>query len=89
LATCVAYIYCGVSLWALTIVTVLFNMMVGPIVPLSDALANHYAKEGHLDYGRTRLWGSIAFIAGSTVVGLAAAEFSPAVIPWVAAAGLV
>lgn len=89
LATCVAYIYCGESLWALTIVTVLFNMMVGPIVPLSDALANHYAKEGHLDYGRTRLWGSIAFIAGSTVVGLAAAEFSPAVIPWVAAAGLV
>lgn len=89
LISCVAYIYCGGSLWALTVMTVIYNMMVGPIVPLSDALANHYAKEGHLDYGRTRLWGSIAFIAGSTVVGLLAAQYSPDVIPWVAAAGLV
>ncbi|MGR5148943.1 3-phenylpropionate MFS transporter [Photobacterium alginatilyticum] len=89
LISCVVYIYCGGSLWALTIVTIIYNMLVGPIVPLSDALANHYAKDGHLDYGRTRLWGSIAFIAGSTVVGLLAAEYSPDVIPWVAAAGLV
>ena len=89
LISCVVYIYCGGSLWALTIVTVIYNMLVGPIVPLSDALANHYAKDGHLDYGRTRLWGSIAFIAGSTVVGLLAAEYNPDVIPWVAAAGLV
>ncbi|MGF1738643.1 3-phenylpropionate MFS transporter [Photobacterium satsumensis] len=89
LISCIAYIYCGGSLWALTIMTVIYNMMVGPIVPLSDAVANYYAKEGHLDYGRTRLWGSIAFIAGSTVVGLLAAKYSPDVIPWVAAAGLV
>ncbi|MGF1683557.1 3-phenylpropionate MFS transporter [Photobacterium minamisatsumaniensis] len=89
LMSCIAYIYCGGSLWALAFMTVLYNMMVGPIVPLSDALANHYAKEGHLDYGRTRLWGSIAFIAGSTVVGLLAAKYSPDVIPWVAAVGLV
>ncbi|MGF1714957.1 3-phenylpropionate MFS transporter [Photobacterium chitinilyticum] len=88
LISCVVYIYCGGSLWALTVVTVIYNMLVGPIVPLSDALANHYAKDGHLDYGRTRLWGSIAFIAGSTVVGLLAAEYSPDVIPWVAVSGL-
>lgn len=89
LISCIVYIFCGGSLWALTAVTVIYNLIVGPIVPISDALANYYAKGGHLDYGRTRLWGSIAFIAGSTVVGLLAAEYSPAIIPWVAVAGLV
>lgn len=89
LISCIVFIYCGSSLWALTVVTVIFNLLVGPIVPLSDALANHYAKDNHLDYGRTRLWGSIAFIAGSTVVGMLAAKYDPTVIPWVAVAGLV
>ncbi len=46
LISCVVYIYCGGSLWALTVVTVIYNMLVGPIVPLSDALANHYARDG-------------------------------------------
>ncbi|WP_299019548.1 3-phenylpropionate MFS transporter [uncultured Photobacterium sp.] len=89
LISCIVFIYCGGSLWALTIVTIVFNLLVGPIVPLSDALANHYAKDDHLDYGRTRLWGSIAFIAGSTAVGMLAAKYDPDVIPWVAVAGLV
>ncbi|UTV27574.1 3-phenylpropionate MFS transporter [Photobacterium atrarenae] len=89
LLSCIAYIYCGGSLWALTIVTVAYNLVVGPIMPLSDAVANHYAREGYLDYGRTRLWGSIAFIAGSTVVGMLAAKYDPSVIPWVAVAGMV
>ncbi|GHA58801.1 3-phenylpropionate MFS transporter [Photobacterium aphoticum] len=89
LISCIAYIYCGSNVWVLAIITVLYNMMMGPIVPLSDSLTNYYAKEGHLDYGRTRLWGSVAFIAGSTVVGLLAAKYDPNVIPWVAVVGLV
>ncbi len=88
LLSCVIYIFCGGSLWALAAVTVLFNLAAGPVIPLSDALANHYAKDGHLDYGRTRLWGSIAFIGGSTLVGLLAAQYGANVIPWVAIAGL-
>ncbi|CAG21684.1 putative transport permease protein [Photobacterium profundum SS9] len=89
LIACVIYIFCGGSLWALAAVTVLFNLAAGPIIPLSDALANFYAKGKHLDYGRTRLWGSIAFIAGSTIVGILAAKYGASVIPWVAIAGLV
>ncbi|GAM78309.1 probable 3-phenylpropionic acid transporter [Vibrio ishigakensis] len=50
-------------------------MCCGPAIPLSDALANHYARLKMLDYGRTRLWGSVAFIAGSTVVGFLVAKF--------------
>ncbi|PNH80545.1 3-phenylpropionate MFS transporter [Vibrio diazotrophicus] len=63
------HFFTGGSFWLLALATVLFNMMCGPVLPLSDSVANHYAKRNMLDYGRTRLWGSIAFIAGSTVVG--------------------
>jgi MFS transporter, PPP family, 3-phenylpropionic acid transporter len=89
LVSCIIYIVCGGSLWALAAVTILFNLAAGPIVPISDAIVNHYAKEGHLDYGRTRLWGSIAFIAGSTIVGVLAHHFGADIIPWVALSGLI
>ncbi len=63
------HFFTGGSFWLLALATILFNMMCGPVLPLSDSVANHYAKRNMLDYGRTRLWGSIAFIVGSTVVG--------------------
>lgn len=88
LICCVSFVMVSGNLIALTAVIVLFNILVGPVIPLTDSLANYYAKHGHLDYGRTRLWGSIAFIVGSTIAGMAAAEFGAAVIPWVAVGGL-
>ncbi|NIY92568.1 3-phenylpropionate MFS transporter [Vibrio diazotrophicus] len=63
------HFFTGGSFWLLALATTFFNMMCGPVLPLSDSVANHYAKHNMLDYGRTRLWGSIAFIVGSTVVG--------------------
>ncbi len=63
------HFFTGGNFWLLALATVLFNMVCGPVLPLSDSVANHYAKRNLLDYGRSRLWGSIAFIAGSTVVG--------------------
>lgn len=88
LLACILYIVGGGGLWVLAAVTILFNLSAGPIVPISDAIVNHYAKDGHLDYGRTRLWGSIAFIAGSTVVGMLANHYGADIIPWVALSGL-
>ncbi|MCV5888611.1 MFS transporter, partial [Escherichia coli] len=63
-------------------------MCCGPVVPLSDAMANYYARLKMLDYGRTRLWGSIAFIAGSTVVGFLVAEFGSDMILYTAMVGV-
>ncbi|MGL4930207.1 MAG: 3-phenylpropionate MFS transporter [Plesiomonas sp.] len=53
----------------LFIIMVLFNLMNGPLIPLGDALANTWQRQIGLDYGRARLWGSFAFITGSTLVG--------------------
>ncbi|HHN73562.1 MAG TPA: MFS transporter, partial [Thermopetrobacter sp.] len=41
-----------------------------PLMPLSDAYAVSATRRLGLDYGRMRLWGSLAFIAGATVAGL-------------------
>lgn len=76
------------NFWLLALATILFNLCCGPAIPLSDALANHYSRLKMLDYGRTRLWGSIAFIAGSTVVGFLVAKFGTQMIVFTALFGV-
>ena len=81
------HFFTGGRFWLVALATVLFNLCCGPIVPLSDALANFYAKYQLLDYGRSRLWGSVAFIAGSTVVGYLVALYSSSMILYTALFG--
>ncbi|WP_278182943.1 3-phenylpropionate MFS transporter [Vibrio misgurnus] len=82
------HFFTGGSFWLMALATVLFNLCCGPILPLSDALANYYSKLKMLDYGRTRLWGSVAFIAGSTVVGFLVAQWGSHMILYTALVGM-
>ncbi|ELL0561254.1 3-phenylpropionate MFS transporter [Vibrio vulnificus] len=82
------HFFTGGSFWLMALATVLFNLCCGPVVPLSDALANYYARLKMLDYGRTRLWGSIAFIAGSTVVGYLISLYGTDMILYTALVGV-
>lgn len=82
------HLFVGGNFWGLAIAIILFNLCCGPSIPLSDAMANYYARLNMLDYGRTRLWGSIAFIAGSTVVGILVAKFGSDMIIYTAMAGV-
>ncbi|EHH2488238.1 3-phenylpropionate MFS transporter [Vibrio vulnificus] len=82
------HFFAGGSFWLMALATVLFNLCCGPVVPLSDALANYYARLKMLDYGRTRLWGSIAFIAGSTVVGYLISLYGTDMILYTALVGV-
>jgi PPP family 3-phenylpropionic acid transporter len=70
-----AHIFAVENLLWIALATILFNSCFGPIIPLSDTLANYYTKMKMLDYGRTRLWGSVAFIVGSLVVGWVVAHW--------------
>lgn len=83
------HFFTGANFWLLAVATILFNLCCGPIVPLSDAMANYYSKLKLLDYGRTRLWGSIAFVAGSTVVGFLVAQYGTDMILYTALFGVV
>lgn len=59
----------GTNVAWLMVVMVGFNLFFSPLVPLTDALANTWQKQIPLDYGRVRLWGSIAFVIGSALTG--------------------
>ncbi|GEM76635.1 3-phenylpropionate MFS transporter [Vibrio sagamiensis] len=78
----------GSNFWLMALVTILFNSCCGPIVPVSDAVVNYYARLKMLDYGQTRLWGSIAFILGSTAVGYLITAYGSDVILYTAIFGL-
>ncbi|MFP1928085.1 3-phenylpropionate MFS transporter [Lonsdalea quercina] len=67
-------------LWLL-LVMIGFNLFFAPLVPLTDALASTWRKQLTMDYGRVRLWGSIAFVIGSAVTGdLVAVWGHPAIL---------
>ena len=79
----------GGSFWLMALMTMLFNICMGPMMPLPDAMANYYAKQNMLDYGSTRVWGSISFIVGSTLVGYLASRYGSHWILYVGLGGFV
>lgn len=85
---CALHFLTGGSFWLLALATIGFNACFGPGIPLSDAVANYYSKLNIIDYGRSRLWGSVAFIVGSTVVGYLVNGFGSDMVVYTAMAGL-
>lgn len=76
----------AVAFWAgahvawLMLVMIGFNLFFSPLVPLTDALANTWQKQFPLDYGKVRLWGSVAFVIGSALTGKLVTMFDYQVI---------
>lgn len=69
-------------------VQVLHSIAAAPIVPLCDALAVGAVRRGGFDYARIRSVGSITFMVGALVAGLAVEWGGPRVAAWMLAAGL-
>ena len=67
----IAYLgfYWSQDFWVLLLLMLLANFIYPTLLPLSDALAARMMLQVKLDYGKVRLWGSAAFILGSTLVG--------------------
>ncbi|MFZ1873742.1 MAG: 3-phenylpropionate MFS transporter [Chania sp.] len=62
--------FCFGNGWAwLMLVIAGFNLFFSPLVPLTDALAATWQRQITMDYGRVRLWGSLAFVIGSALTG--------------------
>ena len=55
--------------WPVLGLVLLFALAHGPTLPLSDNIALLTARARGLDYGRMRVWGSVAFILASTAGG--------------------
>ncbi len=68
--------------------TVLFNLCCGPIIPLSDAMANHYSRLNMLDYGYLLVGIDCIYRGAPTVVGFLVAKFGTDMILYTAFAGV-
>lgn len=73
------------GLVAIIVVTMVAVAPMACILPVGDTLAMMAVNTHRLDYGRLRLWGSLAFIAAATLVGYLLEIFPPAILPWLIA----
>lgn len=81
------------GLLAIVLLSVLTLTAFQALIPIGQSEAMAAVDAGRLDYGRSRLWGSVAFIAASTLGGVAVARHGialvPALLAGLALAGLV
>lgn len=60
-----------------------------PGFALLDAYATRQARAGRIDYGRSRLWGSVAFVAANLAGGLVIQQMGPGAVVALMLAGFV
>ena len=72
------------ALWGLLLVTTLQGIAAAALTPLADTLTLALAVGGQLSYGRTRAWGSVAYMlataAAGPVLGWAGSWLAPGLI---------
>ncbi len=65
------------NFWPILLVTILFSSCWGAMQPLGESLTMLSAKENGFEYGRVRLWGSLAFIATAIIAGRVLSDTTP------------
>ncbi|MDP8162533.1 3-phenylpropionate MFS transporter [Pasteurella skyensis] len=70
------------SIWTLVPIFALFHIVNGGSMTIGDAIASTWQKQVGIDYGKTRLFGSIAFVVGSLVAGYVVGLFGEQTIIW-------
>ena len=80
--------------WTESFATILLNAFIfsvfwTSIMPLTEALTMYGVRRDGLNYGRIRLWGSLAFIAASFAGGLAIEHYGPSSPLWVMLAAVI
>ncbi|MBI5163541.1 MAG: MFS transporter [Magnetospirillum sp.] len=70
------------------IVTALAIGLWAAIMPVGESLAMMTVHHHRLDYGRVRLWGSLAFIAAATLCGRLLTGVPPGVLVWLIGAAM-
>jgi PPP family 3-phenylpropionic acid transporter len=68
--------------WPILALTLVATGLFSAIIPIGDNLTLMKTREAGLDYGRIRLWGSLAFIATAVGVGAVLERSTPETILW-------
>ena len=64
-----------------------FGTTASLLAPLTDAVTLALAAAGRLEYGRTRAWGSISYMAATACAGWLLVRTGTASVPWLLAGG--
>ncbi len=64
-----SWFYLAEAFWAILAIQVLVSIFHPPLTPLTETQTMAAATAKRLDYGRVRLWGSLAFIVGTLGAG--------------------
>ncbi|MGE0845978.1 MAG: MFS transporter [Flavobacteriaceae bacterium] len=71
---------------AILLLAAAYAAFLGPLMPITEAVAMRGVRLYRLDYGRMRLWGSATFIAANFAGGLAISAKGAGVVVWMLAA---
>jgi len=74
--------------WALLLLQILTAACFQALLPLGESRTLVAVRRHGLDYGRSRLWGSVAFVAGVLAIGRGLDLLPVESLPWWLAAGL-
>jgi PPP family 3-phenylpropionic acid transporter len=76
------------AFWPILLITAVQGVSASALTPLSDALSLALAGARRLDYGRTRAWGSAAYMLATAGAGGIVGRLGSGVVPWLLAAVL-
>lgn len=74
----------GSQFWLLLPMLALFHLLNGGSMPIGETIASTWNKQIGIDYGKSRLFGSLAFVVGSVLTGYLIGNFGESVIIWTA-----
>ena len=80
-AVAAAAIQSVAAVWAVAVLHLLLFASFQAVIPLGESQTMAAVADRGLDYGRLRLWGSLAFIVGVMGVGESLAAYGPGMIP--------
>jgi len=73
------------GLIAILLISVVQGIAASALTPLADALTLALAAARRLDYGRTRAYGSVAYMAATAAGGALMGQLGSGMVPWVVA----
>ncbi len=73
---------------ALLLTGLIWGIVWSPIMALYDGVLVNEAKRRGIVYGRLRMWGSVAFIVGTLITGVAVDRFGPPSVLYIGTVGV-
>ena len=80
--------YLSNNVYVVFLLVVITNFVFSPLMALGEAMAAKLVRYNNMDYGKTRLWGSIGFMLASALTGVLVESFDHQVILFTIIAGL-